>query len=229
MIKLIIKFVDKIICTLFYQSKKNNKVNFEQPKTIRFEDNSYYISNKRFNIIDIFAIYYSVSSITDKYPTYYIKLLFNENKVKVIFNQGFQVVDINNLINTVSNFNIPLLPTIIPNGGVYVVKGFSLSLDYECYMHEKYLINIYFNDLNKDFFKNISIEDLLENPNTYTSSNNKNKFSIKILSNKLTLNRGYGAFPMLNNEIIIKDIFYSFNEEKIKSKIIELFNKYDIE
>lgn len=62
-----------------------------------------------------------------------------------------------------------------------------------------------------------------------TSKEKKNRnFSIIILDKLFTLNRGYGLYPVLNNEIIIEDIFYSFSQEEIKSKVIELFDKYNV-
>ena len=224
MISFFKKSINNIKYILF--SKKNN-IGLDSPLRIEFKNKYYYIDNKQFSIFDIDTIYYGVASLNDKKPTYYIRLNFKTEVTNTVLNQGFELVNIDYFINIMDEFNIPILPTII-NAGPYVVKGFSLSLDYACSMHEKYLVSIYHSDLDK-IFNSISIKELLEKSKKYISSSLKNEkeFNIKILSEKLTFSRGYGVYPVLNNEIIIDDIFYSFNEEEIKNKIIELFEKYN--
>lgn len=60
-----------------------------------------------------------------------------------------------------------------------------------------------------------------------TSRNLKRKdFNVMILDKSFSLNRGYGLYPFLNNEMLVKEIFYSFNIGEIKAKIIEYFEKY---
>jgi len=161
----------------------------------------------------------------DKKPTYYIRLKLKTKEANTVLHQGFELVNIDYFINIMDELNIPVLPTIVKSGP-YVAKGFSLSLDYECSIYGKYLVSIYHSGLVK---KNLNIKSLLENPKKYISTSIKDnkEFNIKILSEKVTLSRGYGIFPLLNDEIIIRDIFYSFDEDEIKNKIIELFDKYN--
>jgi hypothetical protein len=84
---------------------------------------------------------------------------------------------------------------------------------------------------DNDFLQRFNLKKYLESTSKFNDmfmkSFDNEDFSITILDKNLTLNRGYGVYPILNNEIIIEDIFYSFDEEEIKSKIIELFEKHN--
>jgi len=223
--KKIANFIKKKEC-----QEKNNAIN--KPDKISFYDEYYFIKGKQYKIINISTIYYGVDISDDKNIKYYIVLDFNTETYNTIFEQGFELVNIDYFINVIDKFNIPVVPTIT-NFGVYTIDEVILSIEYTCFIYEKYLVSIYESTLSKKNFSldDISIEELLENPKKYMSSivNDNKKFNIKILSKKITFNRGYGIYPVLNNEIIVDDIFYSFEEEEIKAKILELFKRYSTE
>jgi len=227
MISFFKKSINNIKYILF--SQKNN-IGIDAPLKLEFKNKYYYIDNNQFSIFDINTIYYGVASLSDKYITYYVRLSFKTEVNDIVLNQGFELINIDNFIRTMDEFNIPVLPTIVKNG-IYVVKGFALTIEYECSVQEKYLVSIYDSTLSQNNFSinDICIEELLEKPKKYMSStvSDNKKFNIKILSKKITFSRGYGIYPVLNNEIIIEDIFYSFNEDEIKIKIIELSDKYN--
>jgi len=199
---------------------------------IEFIDEFYYIDNQKFSIMDIDIIHYSVSTFENELPIYYIKLSFQTKVENILFNESFELINLENFINVISRFNLFVLPSILDKG-IYFHNQEVVTLSFLSKMFEKYLISIYYSTLcKKNFFlEDISIGDLVERPRKYLSSgiNNDKQFNIKILSHKLTLNRGYGIYPVLNNEIIIEDIFYSFDEEEVKREVIELFEKYNIE
>ena len=205
---------------------KKSNMGFDAPLKIEFKNKHYYIENEQFNIDDIDTIYYGVSYLDDEKLTYYLQLKLKSEVADTMSHEGFELVNVDYIMHIMDEFNIPVLPTIVKHG-VYVVKGFSLTLDYECFIHEKYLVSIYRNLLEKKNFNfnNISIQKLLEKPKKYISTSGKDEmeFNVKILSEKLTLGRGYGIYPVLNNKIIIDDIFYSFDEDEVKNKIMELF------
>ena len=54
----------------------------------------------------------------------------------------------------------------------------------------------------------------------------KKDFWVEIIDASYTLGRGFGLYPMLNGEIILAEIYYSFDKNKIETKLIELFEKY---
>ena len=55
----------------------------------------------------------------------------------------------------------------------------------------------------------------------------KSEFWIEILDASYTLDRGYGLYPMLGGEVMLSEIYYSFNKKEIKKRMIELFEKYN--
>lgn len=227
MISFFKKSIDNIKGKLFF---KRNNMSLDVTQKIEFKNKFYYINSKQFSIFDIDTIHYGVGSLNDQNPTYYIKLNFKNESKDNLCKQGCELVNIDNFIKVINEFNILVLPTILQESP-YLIKGVSFALNYECFLHEKYLISIYYSDLKRKNFNlySMDLNELLEKPKMHitSSSMNNKEFNIKLLSKKLTLNRGYGLYPVLNNEIIIEDIFYSFDQEEVKSRIVELFNKYN--
>lgn len=58
------------------------------------------------------------------------------------------------------------------------------------------------------------------------SKDKRVSFWVELLDISYTLGRGYGLYPMLNGEIVLTEIYYSFDKKKIVTKTIELFEKY---
>ena len=226
MINFFRKYIDNIKGKLF---PKRNNINLGVPPKIEFKNKFYYINSKQFSVFDIDSIHYGVGSLNDQNLIYYIRLKCKNEPKNNPCKQGYELANIDNFIKVINEFNIPVLPTIL-QGSPYLIKGVLFSLNYECFLHEKYLASIHYSDLKKKSFNfySINLDELLENPKIYITSSpvNDKEFNIKLLSKKLTLNRGYGVYPVLNNEIIIDDIFYSFNEEEVKDRIEKLFIKY---
>ena len=146
-------------------------------------------------------------------------------------------------------FSIPVLPTILLSYPEFV-KYFSFTHSFHCSIYERGLLNFWkdkndifclFKPLDGGIYKKInSLDDInlksfLENPrlnlkkldDSYGEALYNAKFRLVVLDKTLTLNRGYGLYPIRNEDIFIADIFYSFDEEEIKNKIIELFEKHN--
>ncbi len=80
---------------------------------------------------------------------------------------------------------------------------------------------------NKDgLFQILSSYDEVYNGISDVNRIPKKDFWVEMLDTPYTLGRGYGLYPMLNGEMILTDIYYSFDKNKIETKIIELFEKY---
>ena len=219
-----------IILKIIGEKKCQNKItDSTELHKVSFSGSHYYINGKPYDINNISVIYYGVGISNKEEIKYYIVLNLKTKIDDTLPYKGLKLVNTDTFINSIEKFNVLAIPTV-SNLGVYTIAKVVLTIAYTCAIYEKYLVSIYHSTLRRKNFSinNISLEELLENPKKYISSIVKEDkgFNIKLLSKKLTLHRGYGLYPILNNEIIIEDIFYSFNENEIKTKIIELFDKY---
>jgi len=143
-----------------------------------------------------------------------------------------------NILKQSEEHNIPLIPSIFKCEPIFS-NACTTIYSYCIFNKDKYLLTLYQDNNNLVWIhkeeeyidNNFEINKLLENPYNFFKSKKKKikksikkKFRLKILDKELTLNRGYGLYPVFNNKIITKDIYYSFDEEEIKNKIIEFLS-----
>lgn len=227
MLKKILYKIKKLVTKEKCQDTNNA---LEEIDKIRFEDEYYYVNNKQYDIKSISKILYGVNVYDIEDIKYYIVLVFSIETDNITPKKGFKLINPENFISEIKRFNIPVIPTIT-NGGIYTIPELILTINFTSIIYGKYLVSVYYSTFLKKNFSldNINLNDFLEKPAKYISTNYKdeNSLNIKILSDKLTLNRGYGIYPILNDEIMTNDIFYSFNEDEIKAKIEEIFKKYE--
>jgi hypothetical protein len=199
---------------------------------INFKGESYYINGKSYYINNLQKVEYGLAGESDSFPTCYIKIYLKKGENTFDYN-GFEIIDLNSFIYSMDKFNISILPTIIGSYPYAIKTGYILTIAFRSGMNQRGLIRISSEMIyqDNDFLQRFNLKKYLESTSKFNDmfmkSFDNEDFSITILDKNLTLNRGYGVYPILNNEIIIEDIFYSFDEEEIKSKIIELFEKHN--
>ena len=225
---------------------KEYNIGLDKPKKIEFKDKYYYIDNQKYNISNLRKVRYGHSDIDNK--ECYIRLYSDIEINNLLHYIPYQVLDINIFIETMEKLCIPVLPTILESYPEFV-KAFSLTHSFDSSIYERGLISFwkerddiycFFKPLGEGIYKkintldDINLKSFLENPrnnlkeydDSYGEVLHNVKFRLILIDNISTLNRGYGLYPISNEEIILKDILYSFSEEEIKTKIIELFKKY---
>jgi hypothetical protein len=148
--------------------------------------------------------------------------------------------ELKKIMEQASIVNLPIVPSIYPS---QFAHDLNYTIHDQAFVYKKALLHIVNANSNKltigeGYYlwqlKELSYNKLFEMLKSYMDyyekiemeNNKKIDFIVDILGKSFTLNRGYGLYPKYNNEIIIDEIFYSFNEEEIKTKIIELFKKY---
>ena len=232
----------------FLSKEKSQRKNYDPvpPDKVYFDDDYFYLEGQQYNISDLKKVEYGTSYIDENIEVCNIRFYFLE---KTLLPNKAYLIGISILIETMKKFSILVLPTILERR-IEFVMGFSLTHYGVSLLEERGLINLckdkddifyLFKCLDGGIYKQInSLDDInlksfLENPrinlkefdDSYDESFDNAKFRLVVLDKTLTLNSGYGIYPVLNNQIIIDDIFYSFNEEEIKNKIIELFEKHN--
>jgi len=242
----IMRKIQKLIVKKKCQEKNYG---YDKPNKVYINDDYFYIEGKQYNIVDLEKVEYGHSEIDGEVKGYYIRL-YSYKKINILLHHTpYQVVNINMFIEAMKKFSIPVLPTILESYPEFV-KVFSLTHSFDSSLYERGLINFWkdkndifclFKPLGGGIYKKINtldginLKSFLENPrsnlkehdNSYGEALNNAKFHLVVLDKISTLNRGYGLYPIRNEYIFIEDIFYSFDEEEIKTKIIELFDKHN--
>jgi len=177
---------------------------------------------------------------------YFYVLLKNEDIYianKKILKNGikYKCNELKKIVEQSIIFNLPIMPTIYPS---QFAHDFNYTIHDQAFVYKKALLHIVNASSDKLIIgegyylwklKELSYSQLFEVLKSYndyyekTEIENKKKinFIVDILDKSFTLNRGYGLYPKFNNEVIIDDIFYSFDKKEIKTKILELFKKYN--
>jgi len=235
----------------FLSKEKSQEKNYgyDKPNKVYIDDDYFYVEGKQYNIVDLEKVEYGHSEIDGEVKEYYIRLYFYKKINILLHHTPYEVVNINIFIEAMKKFSIPVLPTILLSYPEFV-RYFSLTHSFHSELYERGLINFWkdkndifclFKPLGGGIYKKInSLDDInlksfLENPrinlkefdDSYDESFDNAKFRLVVLDKTSTLNRGYGLYPIRNEDIFIEDIFYSFDEEEIKTKIIELFEKHN--
>jgi len=165
------------------------------------------------------------------------------------YDTRYRVKNIKNFIDKIKDLNIKIIPDFGQYGAIYecqydgiiqhclVNKKFLLTITVE--KDSNYIFYLNYGDFNRfnykiTFFDNLHISKELKNNsiNINTKMHNSS-LGFYILDKSLTFNRGYCLTSVdltgCNNspQVFGDDIFYSFDEEEIKNKIIELFEKYN--
>ena len=223
---------------------------YDKPNKVYIDDDYFYVEGKQYNIVDLEKVEYGHSEIDGgEVKEYYIRLYFYKKINILLHHTPYEVVNINIFIEAMNKFSIPVLPTILLSYPEFV-RYFSLTHSFHCSIYERGLLN-FWKDKDDIFYlvryldggsykqinslDDINLKSFLENPrinlkeldDSYGESFDNAKFRLVVLDKTLTLNRGYGLYPIRNEDIFIEDIFYSFDEEEIKNKIIELFEKHN--
>ena len=234
----------------FIGKNKSEEENYghDKPKKIYIDGDYFYIESKQYDIVDLKKVEYGHSEILCEVEECYIRLYSDVETNTLLHHIPYQVVNISIFIETMKKFSIPVLPTILKSYPEFV-KVFSLTHSFDSSLYERGLISFwkdkndifcFFKPLDGGIYKKINtLDDIdlkssLEKPrnnlkeydNSYGEMLDNAKYYLVVLDKASTLNRGYGLYPISNKEIIIEDIFYSFDENEIKTKIIELFDKY---
>ena len=152
-------------------------------------------------------------------------------------------------VSKIKDSNISLTPDFGQYMGIYewqnegiiqhclVSKKFLLTITVE--KDSNYIFYLNYGDFNRFNYKITSFDNLHISKELKNNSININtkmhnsSLGFYILDKSLTFNRGYCLTSVdltgCNNspQVFGDDIFYSFDEEEIKNKIIELFEKYN--
>ena len=212
------------------------------PKTISVDNENFYIDNRQFDIYLIKAIYYGLS---DDKQNVYVQIIPSSKDFKLKEQEVYRVENPKQFAKILNKKGIMLLPTLLDDK-IYMAKGYAFSVNFYCQLYGKYMFSLINSNSHyfcvhifsegmfsvpvKDLYS-INLNKCLLNPTRYNPHNKQtvyySLFKIIILDKTLTIDRGFGVYPVKDKQIIIDDIFYSFDEKEIKAKIIELFKKHD--
>jgi len=184
---------------------------------------------------------------------YYFRVkAVRKNEKQFFFDRKYDIryraKNLNVFIESIKSLNIQLTPDFGQYGALYEQQQEGI-IQY-CTLRNKYLLTIikdtqntfHLNHGNFDRnnhkiidLNNLSIENEMRHYGQNMSSHKiyNVSFGVYILDKKITFDRGFCLATVdlsgCNNSPMVygDDIFYSFDEEEIKTKIIELFEKYD--
>jgi hypothetical protein len=215
-------------------------------ETIELED-KYIILNKKCRcecIIpykDIRMILYTIKNKN----SYLLIVKLNENWCSLynkVFLDGVKIKsDSDTIVKATNTYkrSLSIVPTIMPCNIPMVDRNDHSIFQYS-FLFKRGLLEIInidndsitISEMFSDKHKNINFNEifkLLKDYNVFfeddtLTGSEKYNFKIAILDKAFTLGRGYGLYPIFNNEIILEDIFYSFDKQEIKTKLIQLFD-----